>query len=76
MERNSFKFYKNPFTYFNKPKLSEEQTIFIDTHVLKKIFHKIGNYYFFNKSNINYASNRLFKRSINQKKIRMTFYDK
>ena len=76
MERNSFKFYKNPFTYFNKPKLSEEQTIFIDTHVLKKIFHKIGKDYFFNKSNINYASNRLFKRSINQKKIKVTFYDK
>ena len=76
MERNSFKFYKNPFAYFNQPKLSEEQIIFIDTHVLKKIFHKIGKDYFFNKSNINYASNRLFKRSINQKKIKVTFYDK
>ena len=76
MERNSFKFYKNPFAYFNQPKLSEEQIIFIDTHVLKKIFHKIGKDYFFNKSNINYASNRLFKRSINQKKIKVIFYDK
>ena len=76
MERNSFKFYNNPFAYFNQPKLSEEQIIFIDTHVLKKIFHKIGKDYFFNKSNINYASNRLFKRSINQKKIKVTFYDK
>jgi hypothetical protein len=76
MERNSFKFFKNPFAYFNQPKLSEEQSIFIDTHVLKKIFHKIGNDYFFNKSNINYASNRLFKRSVNQKKIKVTFYDK
>ena len=76
MKRNSFNFYKNPFFNINKPKISDDQSIFIDTHVIKRLFHKIGNDYFFNKSFIYYASNRLLKKTINLKKIKVTFYDK
>ena len=76
MKKNLFNFYKDPFAKFYKYKISNEQSIFIDIHVFKKIFQKIENDFFFNKSYICYATNHLLKRSINQKKIKVTFYDK
>ena len=63
------------FSNFFKYKNSEEQSIFIDIHVIKKIFHKIENNFFLNEKNVDYASNYILKQFINQKKINATFYE-
>ena len=68
--------YHKVFEKFFEYRLTAEESSFIDIHILEKIFKKIEDDFFFNESNINYSTNLLFKRSINQKKIRMTFYDK
>ena len=69
IKRNfTFKSYKNI--------TQDENSMFIDAHSIKKLFQKVEDYYFLNKSFINYSSNRLFKKSVNQKKIKVIFYDK
>ena len=76
IKRNSFNNYINKFNNIFRNKISDINSIFIDVHVFKKIFQKIENDYFFNKSNLNYASNHLLKKSINQRKINVSFYEK
>ena len=60
---------------FNK-KSEEESNDFIDVHNYKKLFQKIDDIYFFNKNNINYASNYMIKKEINQRKIVAELYSK
>ena len=60
---------------FNK-KSEEESNDFIDVHNYKKLFQKIDDIYYFNKININYASNYMIKKEINQRKIVAELYSK
>ena len=76
IKRNSFNNYINQFNNIFRNKISDINSLFIDAHVFKKIFQKIENDYFFSKSNLNYASNHLLKKSINQRKIKVSFYEK
>ena len=70
------KYYTTNFSNIFKNITHDENSLFIDAHVLKKLFQKIECSYFFNKNFINYVYNRLFKESINQKKIKVIFYEK
>ena len=76
--KNNFynKYYTTNFSNIFKNITHDENSLFIDAHVLKKLFQKIECSYFFNKNFINYVYNRLFKESINQKKIKVIFYEK
>ena len=75
IKKNKFNSFMTSFSNFFKYKNSEEQSIFIDIHVIKKIFHKIENNFFLNEKNVDYASNYILKQFINQKKINATFYE-
>ena len=77
IKRNfTFKSYVSKFYNIFKNITQDENSMFIDAHSIKKLFQKVEDYYFLNKSFINYSSNRLFKKSVNQKKIKVIFYDK
>ena len=77
IKRNFYsKYYVSNFCNIFKNMTQDENSMFIDAHVIKKLFQKIEGCYFLNKSFINYSSNRLFKKSINQKKIKVIFYEK
>ena len=76
IKRNLFKKFGNRLSNIFKRNITEEQTIFIDMHVFKKLFPRIETNYFFNKNNIYYSENHLLKKSINQKKIKVIFYEK
>ena len=65
--------FRNIFKNINQ---DENSIMFINGHSIKKLFQKIEECYFLNKRYINYSSNRLFKRSVNQKKIKVIFYEK
>ena len=67
---NSLQEFSNLFRY----KHSEEQSIFIDVHALKRLIHKIENNFFLYENNIDYASNYILQKFINQKKINANFY--
>ena len=66
----------NKYKIDNYKKSNEEYSDFLDNHNHKKLFQKIEDNLFLNKNNINYATNYVFKKAINQKKLNIKFYEK
>ena len=63
-------------SYFESYRKSDDKyEDFIDIHNSKKLFQKVEDKYFLNKNNINYATNLILKKTINQKKIITKFYE-
>ena len=65
---------KNLYKFLDK-KYNDEKIDFIDIHNSKILIRKIGENYYLNKNNIDYANNYIFKKRINKKKISTKFYE-
>ena len=67
--------HKNKITYYIKED-SKESQYFFDMHSLNKLFPKIQGNFFLNKTNIDYATNKILKNIIIQRKINAKLYEK
>ena len=72
---SSQKNHKNKITYYIKED-SKESQYFLDMHSLNKLFPKIQGNFFLNKTNIDYATNKILKNIIIQRKINAKLYEK
>ena len=69
------KSHKNKITYYIKED-SKESQYFLDIHSLNKLFPNIQGNFFLNKTNIDYATNKILKNIIIQRKINAKLYEK
>ena len=70
MEKNNKNYFvekRNLYKFLDK-KYNDEKFNFIDIHNTKRLIRKIGENYYLNKNNIDYANNYIFKKRINKKK--------
>ena len=77
MEKNNKNYFvekRNLYKFLDK-KYNDEKFNFIDIHNTKRLIRKIGENYYLNKNNIDYANNYIFKKRINKKKISTKFYE-
>ena len=70
MEKNNKNYFvekRNLYKFLDK-KYNDEKFNFIDIHNTKRLIRKIGENYYLNKNNIDYANNYIYKKRINKKK--------
>ena len=72
---SSQKNHKNKITYYIKED-SKESQYFLDMYSLNKLFPNIQGNFFLNKTNIDYATNKILKNIIIQRKINAKLYEK
>ena len=63
-------------SYLENYKTKKEPNEFLDIHNHKKMFQKIEDNFFLNKNILNYSTNHLFKKTINQKKVNIRLFEK